>query len=501
MSTRPFILAIDQGTTNTKVVLVDAGGHIRHKASHPVEVTFPQPGWVEQDPVSVWQSVQNAVDACLNAAGDPKLAGIAITNQRESVLVWEWATGKPVGPLVTWQCRRTSSFCETLRAQGHETLLRARTGLPIDPLFSASKLRWLLDQVPDGHTRAENGDLCAGTVDSWMLWNLTGGHAHRCDVSNAARTQLLNLRTASWDHDLLELFGIPEAMLPEVMPSSSFFGETVAQGRLPAGVPVAAMIGDSHAALFGQAGFKPGTVKATYGTGSSLMSPLPTLALSERGIATTVAWGLGNDVTYALEGNISVTGSAVQWYADLLGLDDPTQAATLAAQVDHTDGLYLVPAFVGLGAPYWQEDARGLVTGITRGTTAAHLARAVVESIAFQIRDVFDAMAEEADTDLNLLLADGGGSRNDLLMQFQADLLGCPVLRNNAGDISALGAAYLAGLTLGVWASTDELTALPRSFDRFEPQWPTATRRDAYAGWKDAIARTLYRPNMEKMVT
>jgi glycerol kinase len=298
--------------------------------------------------------------------------------------------------MVIWQCRRTGAFCETLRERGLATTLRERTGLPIDPLFSASKIRWLLDQVPNGRQRAENGELCAGTVDSWVLWNLTGGKVHRCDVSNASRTQLLNLRTAIWDDELLKVFGIPAAMLPEVMPSNAYFGETIAQGPLPAGVPIASMIGDSHAALFGQAGFTPGTVKATYGTGSSLMSPLPVLTLSEHGIATTVAWGRDDQVVYALEGNISVTGSAVQWYADLLGLDDPTQAAALAAQVDHAEGLYVVPAFVGLGAPHWQEKARGLVTGITRGTTAAHFARAVVESIAFQIRDVFDAMAEEA---------------------------------------------------------------------------------------------------------
>jgi len=501
MSPSPLILAIDQGTTNTKAVLVDTEGTIRHKASRPVHPAFPQPGWVEQDPVLLWQSVRDAVDACLESAGDPIPAGIAISNQRESVMVWERASGKPVGPVVVWQCRRTSAFCETLREQGHATTLRERTGLPIDPLFSASKIRWLLDQLPNGHQQAENGELCAGTVDSWMLWNLTQGKTHRCDVSNASRTQLLNLRTANWDAELLAVFDIPAAMLPEVTPSNAFFGRTVAQGHLPEGVPIAGMIGDSHAALFGQTGFKPGAVKATYGTGSSLMSPLPALTFSQHGIATTVAWGLDDEVVYALEGNISVTGSAVQWYADLLGLDDPAQAAALAARVDTAEGLYVVPAFVGLGAPHWQEKARGLVTGITRGTTAAHFARAVVESIAFQIRDVFDAMAEEAGTDLDVLLADGGGSRNDVLMQFQADLLGRPVLRNNAGETSALGAAYLAGLTLGFWASTDALAALPRSLDRFEPRWSDATREAAYDGWRQAIARTLYDPKQEAVAT
>jgi glycerol kinase len=285
-------------------------------------------------------------------------------------------------------------------------------------------------------------------------------------------------------------------MLPEIMPSSAHFGVTAASAGLPAGLPVVSMIGDSHAALFGQRGFQPGSVKATYGTGSSLMSPLPELAFSRQGIATTVAWGIDRSITYALEGNISVTGSAVQWYADLLGMDDPADAAALALHAESSDGLYLVPAFVGLGAPHWNENARGLLTGITRSTTSAHLARAVVESIAFQIRDVFDAMARSAGQDLDVLLADGGGSSNDFLMQFQADILGRPVLRNKALEISALGAAYLAGLILDFWNSTDDLTALPNALDRFEPQWPASKREAVYEGWQEAVARTLYHPKL-----
>lgn len=497
MAQSPVILAIDQGTTNTKVLLVDQRGQILQSASCPVDTSFPQPGWVEQDPVRVWQSVQKSIDACLDKAGHPVPAGIAITNQRESVLVWERATGKPVGPIAIWQCRRSSAFCDALIEKELGPAIQERTGLPIDPLFSASKIRWLLDDIPDGQQRAQNGELCAGTVDSWVLWNLTGGKHHRCDVSNASRTQLLNLERGQWDSWLLDIFGLPEVLMPDVMPSSSRFGESVASGHLPAGIPVASMIGDSHAALFGQCGFQPGSVKATYGTGSSLMSPLSKVTLSDQGIATTVAWEIDERITYALEGNISVTGSAVQWYARLLGIDDPARAAALALEVDSSEGLYIVPAFVGLGAPYWHEKARGLATGITRSTTAAHFARAVLESIAFQICDVFDAMINDAGADLNLLLADGGGSRNDLLMQIQADILGCPVLRNNAGDISALGAAYLAGLSLGIWASTDELVALPRSMDRFEPNWSDADRMNAYEGWQDAISRTLYDPKRE----
>ena len=495
MNDRSLILAIDQGTTNTKVLLVDASGVVVYRVSQPVGPTFPQPGWVEQDPMALWQSVMDAVDDCLDSAGHPGLVGIAITNQRESVLVWERATGQPVGPMIIWQCRRTAPFCEQLRMAGHEANIHQRTGLTIDPLFSASKIRWLLDHTRDGHERAAHGELCAGTVDSWLLWNLTGGAQHRCDQTNAARTQLLNLHTVQWDQALLEIFGIPEGILPEVLPSSACYGETVPIGSLPGGLPIMGMIGDSHAALFGQAGFKPGSVKATYGTGSSLMHPMSTVFFSERGISTTIAWGTAKSVTYALEGNITVTGAAVQWLGDLLGFSDPADASRLAGQVGDTEGLYIVPAFAGLGAPHWKEDARGLVTGLTRGTTAAHLARAVAESIAYQVRDVFDVMKDESNENLDVLLADGGGSRNDLLMQFQADILNCPVERNNAADLSALGAAYLAGLASGTWSSLYDIAGLPRSHDRFEPQMSQDQRETLYTGWQQAIARTVFNPS------
>jgi glycerol kinase len=335
--------------------------------------------------------------------------------------------------------------------------------------------------------------LCIGTVDSWLLWNLTGGVRHQCDVTNASRTQLFNLRTLGWDPELLDIYGVPLAALPEVQPSSFLFGETAQVGHLPAGVPIGSLIGDSHGALFGHGGFAPGSVKATYGTGSSLMSPISEVTFSRRGISTTIAWGQPK-VVYALEGNIYVTGAAVQWLGDLLGLDQPSQVADLAASVDSAEGVYVVPAFVGLGAPHWDDGARGLVTGLTRGSTAAHLARAVVESIAYQIRDVFEEMGQDTGETLRVLFADGGASRNDLLMQFQADLLGCPVLRNNSTVLSALGAAYLAGLTVGVWASQDEIAALPRSIDQFEPRLTATERESLVAGWRQAIARTLFKP-------
>jgi glycerol kinase len=419
------------------------------------------------------------------------LAVIAITNQRESVTLWERGSGRPLGPVVVWQCRRTADFCAELRERGLAPWLAERTGLAVDPLFSASKMRWLLSYVEDGPRRAERGELCLGTMDSWVLWNLTGGAVHACDLTNASRTQLLDIHTLRWGAELLQLFGVPQAALPDVRPSSAYFGSTVAIGRLPAGIPIASMIGDSHAALFGQAGFVPGTVKATYGTGSSLMTPTPAPVLSQHGLSTTVAWALDRErVTYALEGNIPVTGAAVQWLGEFLGLANPAEEVSkLAERVDDSGGLYLVPAFVGLGAPYWNDAARGLISGLTRGSSAAHLARATIEAIAYQVRDVFDVMQAESGIDLGVLLADGGASRNSMLMQFQADIIGHAVLRNLSTDASALGAAYLAGLAVGIWRALEEIESLPRPRERFEPQMSMEERAARAMGWKTAIAR------------
>jgi glycerol kinase len=484
------ILAIDQGTTNTKVLLVDAQGTVTAQASRPLAQRYPHPAWVEQDADAIWQSVREAIDECLAAAGAPALAAIAITNQRESAMLWERASGRPLGPVVVWQCRRTADFCAELRAHNLAHWLAERTGLAIDPLFSASKIRWLLDHAQDGQRRAERGELCVGTMDSWVLWNLTGGAVHACDLTNASRTQLLDIHSRRWSNDLIELFGVPRAALPDVRPSCADFGTSVAIGRLPAGIPIASMIGDSHAALFGQAGFVPGTVKATYGTGSSLMTPTATPILSQQGLSTTIAWALDRDqVTYALEGNIAVTGAAVQWLAEFLGLPGAAAVAELAERAGDAGGLYLVPAFVGLGAPYWNDAARGLICGLTRGSTAAHLARATVEAIAYQVRDVFDVMQAEAGEELQVLLADGGASRNDMLMQFQADIIGRPLLRSTSAEASPLGAAYLAGLAVGIWRTLDEISQLPRPRERFEPRMSAHDRAGLYAGWQTAIAR------------
>ncbi len=484
---KDFLLAIDQGTSNTKAIVIDREGRIVARASVPMEIAFPQPGWVEQDPMAIWKAVETVLEGCLNQVSPERVAAIGISNQRETILAWDRSTGRPLGPAVIWQCRRTADFCQQLREQGLETFLRERTGLTIDPLFSASKARWLLKRIEASGKPADS--VCLGTVDSWLLWHLTAGKIHATDFSNAARTQLFNLRTATWDDELLRLFEVPASALPEIRPSSGIFAETAAVGNLGAGIPIASMIGDSHAALFGQRGFLPGSIKATYGTGSSLMTPIQDLRISERGLSSTVAWGT-DAITYALEGNISVTGSAVQWFGQFLGAENPAQrVAALAHEVDNTGGVYVVPAFVGLGAPHWNEAARGMICGMTRGTTSAHVARAVIESIAYQVRDVFDAMQEDAGVTLSSLLADGGATRNEQLMQFQADILNCPVLRNSSGEVSPLGAGYLAGLGIGFWSELEQIAALPGAFDRFEPKMPEAQRAELYGGWQIAVAR------------
>lgn len=496
------ILAIDQGTTNTKAILVAETGQVLARASRPLSVSYPQPAWVEQDPRSLWQTVQAAVAECLADQATPRAIGIS--NQRESVVLWERATGEPVGPVAVWQCQRGAALCRQLNAAGLESDIRARTGLTIDPMFSASKMRWLIDHTANGPDRAAAGELCLGTIDSWVLFNLTGGQVHACDLTNASRTQLFNLTTQAWDPDLLDHFGIPLAALPMIQASSSHFGVTRGVDGLLDGLPITSLIGDSHGALYGHAGFQPGAIKATYGTGSSLMSPTATPVFSENGLSTTVAWSYGSSsarlldrqagqTTFALEGNIYATGAAVEWYGQLLGLANPAaEIEALAAGVESSDGVYLVPAFVGLGAPHWQSDARGTITGLTRGSGPAHLARATLESIAYQIRDVFDVMQQEAGSPLQVLLADGGASQNNTLMQFQADILDCPVLRSTSSDVSALGAAYLAGLAAGVWADEAAIAALPRPHDRFEPQMDASRRNSLYDGWLAAVARTMY---------
>jgi glycerol kinase len=486
------ILAIDQGTTNTKALLVNREGAVLSSASQPVDISYPQPAWVEQDPEAIWQSVCQAVDQCLSASPALTPMAVGVSNQRETVLVWERANGRPLGPCVVWQCRRTAPFCEELRRRGAGELILRKTGLTVDPLFSASKLRWLLDHIGDGQARAEAGELAAGTIDSWVLWRLTGGATHACDFTNASRTQLFSLQELDWDPELLEVFGVPRPLLPQARPSSSLFGQTFEIGCLPAGIPVGSLIGDSHAAYFGHASFAPGAIKATYGTGSSLMMSTTGFVHSRRGLSSTIAFAVPGAVFYALEGNISVTGAAVRWLGEFLQLTDGAAGvARLAESESDNGGVYLVPSFVGLGAPHWNDRARGLLTGMTLGTGQPQVARATLESIAFQIHDVYRAMEEDTALELPELRADGGASRNDQLMQFQADILGRPVLRARSLDLSALGAAFLAGLSVGAWSSLKEIEELPRALDRFEPRMTAAERSKQVDGWKRAVARAV----------
>jgi len=485
------ILAIDQGTTNTKAILVDAAGQVQARASTALSVSYPHPSWVEQDAAAIWQSVVQCASEVLSRTSQPPVA-LGISNQRESVVLWERATGEPLAPCVIWQCQRGNALVETLKQPGVAEDVHRRTGLELDPMFSASKMAWLLDNTPGARRRAEAGELCLGTIDSWLLFKLTGGRVHACDMTNASRTLLFNLHTLDWDKELLALFGIPRRALPTVQPSTGVVGHTVSEGALPAGIPIAGLIGDSHAALVGHAGFAPGAVKATYGTGSSVMTPVATPILSQRGLSTTIAWSRAGQVTYALEGNIYATGATIGWLGKLFGWPDAATTVTeLATACPDSEGVYLVPAFVGLGAPWWNAHARGMITGLTLGSGAPQLARAALESIAYQIYDIFAAVQEEAGIPLTVLHADGGASANALLMQFQADLVQCPVLASTSTDVSALGAAYLAGLGVGVWNSTDELAALHRGEQRYVPSMPEAQRSERLAGWRDALARVL----------
>jgi glycerol kinase len=502
--TGEWILAIDQGTTNTKAVLVDREGRIVYRASAPLEILQPQPGFVEQDPLALWQSVVQVIAACVRHAHAERasIAGIAISNQRETAVAWRRAAaqssaaGEPVGNAITWQCRRSEPVCERLRA--HAVIIQSITGLPLDPLLSATKWAWLFDQHPELQTQAARGDLHLGTVDAWLLYNLTAGKVHATDHTNASRTALLSLATLDWDLVLSDLFGIPLAALPAVCPSSGSFGTCAAIPEL-AGVPIVAMIGDSHAALVGHGRYEPGTVKATYGTGSSLMMLTPELVSEAKQLARTVAWSTEGGAHFALEGNIAMSGAAVQWVGEFLDLAHPIEdAAALAATVPDAAGLILVPAMVGLGAPYWDSAARGLMTNVERSHTAAHLARAAVDAIAFQVADVLEAMETAAHVTLPVLLADGGATRNDSLMQMQANVLGRPVHRSAHEDLSARGAALLGGLTLGWWRSLDELAALPKSVQPFEPNKTQADRERLHGAWRLAVKRARLRNDVKE---
>ncbi len=489
MSVRDLILALDQGTTSSRAVLVDAEGRIVASAQHQLSQDFPRPGWVEQNPGEIWATVRDCGREALEQVpgGVGRVAAVGITNQRETTVVWDRATGEPVAPAVVWQDRRTSGVCNELRRAGHEHLVRRKTGLLLDPYFSATKIGWVLDSLTDGRARARAGELAFGTVDSWLVWNLTGGRRHVTDATNASRTMLYDIARGVWDDELLELFGVPRELMPEVSDSCGVIGESDA-GVLGAAVPVAGIAGDQQAALFGQACTSPGLTKITYGTGCFLLLHVGDRVVPPpEGLLTTVALQRGGRRTYAVEGSVFMGGAVLQWLRDGLGLaDDAAQIAALAETVGSSAGVSFVPALTGLGAPYWDPQARGAILGITRGTTAAHVSRAALEGVALQVADLARAIAEGSHLAPVEVRADGGASRGDLLLQAQADLLGVPVVRAAQLESTALGAACLAGLAVGLWRDQAQVGGLWRVARRFEPR-PGPDVEARLADWRRAV--------------
>jgi glycerol kinase len=487
----PYVLALDQGTTSSRAILFDREARAVALAQEELPQSFPRPGWVEHDPEAIWETQASVVRRVVEEAGVQRrdVAAIGITNQRETTILWDRETGEAVHPAIVWQDRRTTDLCEALRAEGLEDLVRARTGLLLDPYFSATKLRWLLDHVPGARARAEAGALAFGTVETWLVHRLTEGKVHATDPSNASRTLLYDIGSRTWDDDLLAAFRVPRSVLPEVVPSSGLVAE--ARALLP-GVPIAGIAGDQQAALFGQACFEAGRAKCTYGTGCFLLqhtgtSPVP----SRHRLLTTVAWEVGGRTEYALEGSVFVGGALVQWLRDGLGLIRASEdVERLAASVPDAGGVVLVPAFAGLGAPHWDPRARGTIVGLTRGTTAAHVARAALDAIALQVADLLDAMHADSGLTLPELRVDGGAARNDLLMQVQADLLGIPVVRSGVTETTALGAAFLAGLAVGVWSDRAALARTWREDSRFEPRASSQASAALRASWTRAVERS-----------
>jgi glycerol kinase len=488
-----YILSLDQGTTSSRALLFDDRGDVRAVAQREFAQIFPKPGWVEHDPEEIVTSqIAVALEALSKARLQPTdIAAIGITNQRETTIVWDRTTGKPIYNAIVWQDRRTAAFCEQLKTQGHENLIQKRTGLLIDAYFSASKISWMLGNVPDARQLADAGRLAFGTVDTWLLWNLTGGRLHVTDASNASRTMLFNLHSGQWDGELLDLFRIPASMLPEVRPSSEICAEVSSVPELK-GIPIAGIAGDQQAALFGQRCISPGLTKNTYGTGCFMLQSTGNRAVaSTNRLVTTVAWKIGDRTDYALEGSVFVGGAVVQWLRDGLGIiRASSDVEALASSVADNGGVYFVPAFVGLGAPHWDSYARGSLFGLTRGSNAGHIARAAIESIAYQVADLMDAVQTDTKTPLKELRVDGGASANDALMQFQADILGVPVVRPAMTETTAFGAALLAGLAAGIWKGVKQISELPRDERRFEPRMPRSLADNLRERWNEAVSRT-----------
>ncbi len=491
---KQYILALDQGTSSSRAIVFDEKGTTCAVAQREFRQIFPQSGWVEHDPHEIWASQASVIAEAISIMdiNGLNLAGIGITNQRETTIVWDSETEEPIYNAIVWQDRRTSDYCDELKKQGLTDMIRQKTGLIIDAYFSATKIKWILDNVAGARKRAEKGKLMFGTVDTWLIWRLTRGEVHVTDVSNASRTMLFNINTLDWDQELLDLFGIPRSMMPEVKSSSEVYGHTKTT-IFAHKVPISGIAGDQQAALFGQMCTEPGMVKNTYGTGCFLlMNSGEKPILSQNNLITTVAWKIGDKVNYALEGSIFVGGSVVQWLRDGLHvINSSSEVEALASQVPDTNGVYFVPALTGLGAPWWDQYARGTITGISRGTTTAHIARAALEGIAYQTMDITAAMSRDAGIPLRELKVDGGASRNNLLMQFQADILGTKVIRPQVVETTAMGAAYLAGLAVGYWSSIDEIRKQWQVDRIFEPSWDEKQIQTARSGWEDAVKRTL----------
>lgn len=486
-----YILALDQGTTSSRAMLLSEDGKVHGLAQAPFKQIFPKPGWVEHDPREIWATQFGvAMDALAQAGGKASsVAGVGITNQRETTLIWDRKTGEPIYNAIVWQDRRTSAFCDQLREEGHDSLIQQKTGLIIDAYFSGSKIRWILDNVEGARARAERGELAFGTVDSWLVWQLTGGLRHVTDVTNASRTMLFNLHTLAWDDDLLKILGVPKSLLPQVVSSSEVCGRTA--GVLE-GIPIAGIAGDQHAALFGQMCMQPGMVKCTYGTGSFMLQNTGDKpVVSKNRLLTTVAWSLKGKTTYALEGSVFIAGAVVQWLRDELQIiRSAEEIEELAASVSDTAGVYFVPAFSGLGAPHWDQYARGTIVGLTRGANRAHIARAALEGIAFQVSDILEAMESDSGVPLVELRVDGGAARNNLLMQLQADLLGCRVTRPSNPESTVLGATYLAGLAVGYWPDEQTIARQWQADRRFEPASTADERKTRRAAWSRALERS-----------
>ncbi|MFG6376689.1 MAG: glycerol kinase GlpK [Desulfovibrio sp.] len=494
MDRRKYILALDQGTTSSRALVFDHDGSVKSTAQREFQQIFPKAGWVEHDPHQIWASQASVIAEAISAIdiNGLDLAGIGITNQRETTIVWDKRTEEPIYNAIVWQDRRTSEYCDRLREEGKVDMIRDKTGLILDAYFSATKIKWILDNVQGARKRAEEGNLLFGTVDSWLIWRLTRGEKHVTDVTNASRTMLFNIHTLEWDDELLKLFDIPKSMMPEVKSSSEIYGYTTTT-LFAHKIPICGMAGDQQAALFGQMCIEPGSVKNTYGTGCFLlMNSGEKPIMSENQLLTTIAWKIGDKVTYALEGSVFVAGSVVQWLRDNLKcISSSEDVEALAASVADTDGVYFVPALTGLGAPYWDQYAKGSISGLTRGSTLAHIARAALEGIAYQTYDIVKAMEKDAGLPLANLKVDGGASRNNLLMQFQSDILGCEVLRPRITETTALGAAYLAGLAVGYWESIGEIQSQWQVERVFTPMGDTAKVAKQLEGWHKAVEAVM----------